>query len=352
MTQARSRIVPAGPVWVHAIHRCVRKAWLCGHGKDHRRQWVEDRLAEVSRAFACEVAAYAVMSNHLHVVVRMRADQTASWSAAEVVARWCAVFGKSLPRLADGSIDPGLLRSLEQQGGWVAERRARLADLSWLMRAVAEDIARRANREDECTGRFWEGRFTSVPLLDDAALVACMAYVDLNPVRARLCDRPERSRHTAVRQRIGARQRQRARARLLAEAATPAAGAQAVAEAKLGDAVREDSGCWVAPVAACTTEARSAAPRWSLDDYLTLVDATGRVLRAGKRGQIPAELAPLLARLDVELAQWLAAMRGWRSFIGRAVCAFRTRLARAQELGQRWIRNRCPLFAGEIRAVA
>ena len=70
MTHARSRVLPPGPVWVHAIHRCVRKAWLCGHGKDHRRQWVEDRLAEVSRAFACEVAAYAVMSNHLHVVVR------------------------------------------------------------------------------------------------------------------------------------------------------------------------------------------------------------------------------------------------------------------------------------------
>ena len=76
MTHARSRVLPPGPVWVHAIHRCVRKAWLCGRGKEHRRQWVEDRLAEVSRAFACEVAAYAVMSNHLHVVVRMRSDQT------------------------------------------------------------------------------------------------------------------------------------------------------------------------------------------------------------------------------------------------------------------------------------
>jgi hypothetical protein len=356
MTHARSRVLPPGSVWVHAIHRCVRKAWLCGDGKDHRRQWVEDRLAEVARAFACEVAAYAVMSNHLHVVVRMRSDVTVSWSAAEVVARWCAVFGKSLPRMADGTIDPGLLRGFEQQSGWVAERRARLADLSWLMRAVAEDIARRANREDECTGRFWEGRFISVPLLDQVALVACMAYVDLNPVRARICDRPERSRHTAVRQRITARQRHRARGRLLTEAVSPAAGASAVAAAKLSAEVTPEAGCWVAPVTACTTGISSSAPVaercWSLDDYLTLVDATGRLLCTGKRGHIPAELAPLLARLDVHLDQWLAAMRGWRSFIGRAVCAFRTRLARAQALGQQWIRNRCPLFAGEDRTVA
>ena len=329
----------------------MRKAWLCGHGKDHRRQWVEDRLAEVAGAFACEVAAYAVMSNHLHVVVRMRSDQTAAWSAAEVVSRWCSVFGKSLPRLADGSTDPGLLQDLEQQSGWVAERRARLADLSWLMRAVAEDIARRANREDECTGRFWEGRFTSVPLLDQAALVACMAYVDLNPVRASVCDRPERSQHTAVRQRIAARQRHRARKRLLEEAASPSAAATAVAAADVGAAVTPEAGCWVAPVAACTIGAQPSVSSWSLDDYLTLVDATGRLLRTGRRGKIPPELAPLLARLDVQLDKWLATMRGWRSFIGRAVCAFRTRLARAQALGQQWIRNRCPLFVGEVREV-
>ena len=262
------------------------------------------------------------------------------------------MFGKSLPRLADGSIDPGLLQGLEQQGGWVAERRARLADLSWLMRAVAEDIARRANREDECTGRFWEGRFTSVPLLDQAALVACMAYVDLNPVRAAICDRPELSQHTAVRQRIAAHQRFRARKRLLEEASSPAVAATEVAAADVGAAVSPEAGCWVAPVPACTTEANPSATDWSLDDYLTLVDATGRLLRGGKHGQIPPELAPLLVRLEVQLDRWLAAMRGWRSFIGRAVCASRTRLARAQALGQQWIRNRCPLFVGEVREVA
>src|SRR5690606_16362161 len=92
--------------------------------------------------------------------------------------------------------------------------RSRLADLGWIMRALKEPISRRANREDGCSGAFWEGRYTSVPLLDQAALIACMAYVDLNPIRAKIVDRPERSRHTALRTRIVARQGFRAQARL------------------------------------------------------------------------------------------------------------------------------------------
>ena len=298
--------------------------------------------------FACEVASYAVMSNHVHVVVRMDPDAAQGWSAAEVTERWCVLFGKMQPTGPDGRVEAGVMAGLAGDAGWVAKRRERLGNLSWFMRALCEDIARRANAEDDCTGRFWEGRFTSVPLLDQAALIACMAYVDLNPVRAKIADRPERSAFTGVRQRIRARQRHRIgqRARAL-----PAKERAAVLEkaSMVAPPASPESEVWLAPVARCTVGEPPSRAQVTVDDYLALVDLTGRALRAGKRGAIPPDLAPILARLDVKVEDWIATMTGWRSMLGGAVGHVASRAAEAGRRGVQWVRNRCPLFA---RAVA
>jgi len=211
------------------------------------------------------VAAYAVMSNHLHVVVRMDPAVAAQWSAEEVVRRWWTLFPGRGRVLADGSAltaDPAGVTRQARDVVWVAKQRGRLGHLSWFMKALNEGIARRANREDECTGAFWEARFTSVPLLDEGALMACMAYVDLNPIRAGLADRPERSTHASAQVRLTARQRARTVTRIRAEV-PESKQARALARAGVTDALaagangQAESRLWLAPIGAACAGLRS-----------------------------------------------------------------------------------------------
>jgi len=69
------------------------------------------------------------------------------------------------------------------------------------MKVLNENVAKRANQEDECTGHFWESRFKSQALLDEAVL-SCMTYIDLNPIRAGMAKNPETSKHTSIQMRI------------------------------------------------------------------------------------------------------------------------------------------------------
>ncbi len=75
------------------------------------------------------------------------------------------------------------------------------------MRLLSQNIAQRANREDQEVGKFWQARYRAVRLLDDAAILACAAYVDLNPIRAAMAQTLEDSDFTSVQKRIQAMNR-------------------------------------------------------------------------------------------------------------------------------------------------
>jgi REP element-mobilizing transposase RayT len=216
MTLPRKQLVSLDSTpYYHCVSRCVRRAFLCGKdpvsGKNYepRRKWVEKRILYLAKYFCVQVAAYAVMSNHYHIVLKVDKDTAINLSPKEVIEHWQGMFkGTSLSNQylkdPESLSEPESTTLLKQIEVW----RERLYDISWFMRCLNEFIAKKANEKDECTGRFWEGRFKSQALLDDKALIACMAYVDLNPVRAGISNLPSNSAFTSVQKRNQLRKNQ------------------------------------------------------------------------------------------------------------------------------------------------
>lgn len=194
--------------YYHVGSRCVRRAFLCGFDKErqqsfeHRKQWVVDRIRLLSSVFAIDVCAYAVMSNHYHLVIKLCPNQAESWDNAEILTRWTSLCKG--PLLVQQAVKNDPLSTLEQDAlsSYINVYRQRLSSLSWFMKFLNEHIARAANKEDNCTGHFWEARFNSQGLPTDEALLACMVYVDLNPVRAAIAETPESSAFTSIKERI------------------------------------------------------------------------------------------------------------------------------------------------------
>ncbi|MBU2546983.1 MAG: transposase, partial [Proteobacteria bacterium] len=167
MAVARSEVVAQGvEAYYHCISRCVRRAFLrgldsrTGRSYEHRKGWIQARLKDMAASFGIDVATYAVMSNHVHLVVRTRPDRVQGWSDEETAERWLTLF--PVEREEDGrpkAPSRSAIESLAGQSGRLDEIRSRLGSVSWFMRCLNEYVARMANREDGCKGRFWEGRF-------------------------------------------------------------------------------------------------------------------------------------------------------------------------------------------------
>ena len=342
MTIARSRTVAEGQAGCyHLISRCVRRAFLCGDAAEHRRDWIAHGLEAQAETFAIEVLAYSVMANHLHLVVRVNPFLAMSWDDLSVTQRWAALFPHSDK---DGNEVPWSPEEIEHQAqnlAWVLEIRKRLTSVSWFMKILKERVARRANREDNCTGHFWEGRFTSVRLLDQAAVIACMAYVDLNPIRAAIAKTPEDSAYTSIQLRITTRQ----------TAARLAALAVSVPAAAPPSAPSAEDGLWLSPLSRCSCpppEGAAALFPLSLDEYLELVDATGRIVKSGKRGSIPAHLLPILTRLKIDAERWVDLMLRKEGFWGTAIGSALNRAAEAARRGVKWIAEKICIHAPEV----
>ncbi|WP_232369714.1 transposase [Alteromonas sp. KC3] len=199
--------------YYHCISRCVRQSYLCGRDNntginyEHRRKWIQDRLHKLSQAFAIDLCAYAVMHNHIHVVLHVAKGRAEGWSMDEVLLRWRMFY--KCPPLVQHYLEGGSESELSPEECAELQRlsslyRSRLQSISWFMRMLNEYIARKANKEDDCKGYFWERRFRSQAILDEKALAAVMAYVDLNPIRAKIANSLTTSNYTSIQYRLNA----------------------------------------------------------------------------------------------------------------------------------------------------
>ena len=277
MTLPRKQLISVSDTpYYHVISRCVRRSFLCGVDKhtgqsyEHRRKWIVDRIKQLASVFNIDVCSYAVMNNHYHLVLKI--NSTNDWPVKQVLVHWSSLC--QLPphcqRYLDG--DQFSKPELDLVYRQADKFRKRLMSISWFMKFLNQEIACRANQEDKCTGHFWESRFKSQALLDERALLTCMAYVDLNPIRAAIAKTPEGSDFTSVQERI---------------------------RSKKTDLLPFGPGMDDLP--------------YCLSSYIELVEYTGRAILENKRGYIPSQLPPILKRLNLNPDTWLDELNKFKS---------------------------------------
>jgi REP element-mobilizing transposase RayT len=315
--------------YYHCISRCVRRAFLCGEGREHRKAWIEARLEVLAKNFAVSVCGFAIMDNHLHVLCRLDPGVADGWSDEEVVRRWITVYSPPNLDVEDAATVRAWVDDQCRDSARVTRYRERLQNLGWFMKALKEPLARMANKEDDCKGTFWEARYKSIAILDDEALLATCAYIDLNPVAAGIADVPEASDHTSIKQRIDHARKAGALESIRRAAATGSSVVGSTIEADF------EQSHWLCPM---QDRRRQGAARegllagFSLSRYLELVDWTARLCRTGK-AKVSREVAGIMERLGMSLEYWQSRMT---QLLGKA----------------RWLGSYCTTRSERLKAIA
>jgi REP element-mobilizing transposase RayT len=303
---ARSEVFdPLEIAIAHVIQRCVRRCFLMGRdpdsGKnyDHRKQWLEARLQRFAAYFGIDLLCFSILSNHFHLVLRSRPDVVAAWDDTEVARRWLMIC----PVRKDQQGNPlepteAELNKIRYDPQRLATIRRRLSDISWWMRLLSQPLAAMANREEDQLGRFWQGRFRAVRICDAAALLACAAYVDLNPIRAALAETLEGSDYTSIQRRIES----------LPHTGTPAEPASDQFLAPIAIDESRDAIGAVASRLPHRASDKGFLPMSEIE-YIRLLDWTARVVVPGKSGATPADAPDVLERLGLNVPQWAGLVR-------------------------------------------
>ncbi|MEO8271461.1 MAG: hypothetical protein ABI557_17190 [Aureliella sp.] len=298
----RSEVIsPDESCIAHVVSRVVRRCFLLGDdpvtGKnyDHRKEWIENLLQHQAKHFGIDLLCFSLMSTHFHLVLKSQPEIVKTWNNREAARRWLMLCPKR--KLRDGSpAEPKEteINSIVNDAVKLRQIRSRLSDISWWMRLLCQKVAVRANREDEVTGKFFEGRFRAIRILDESGLLACAAYVDLNPIRAALAETLEESDHTSAQRRIESLQ-------------SPDKHSDRFLAPLTFDELRDQLG--VRPSSSGYRCSDNGFLNMSIEDYLALLDWTARQPVAGKRGVTPADMPAILQRLGLEADIWCELVR-------------------------------------------
>ena len=206
---ARNEIVREGEIGIyHTWSKCVQGAFLCGqdfisgNNYEHRRGWLQELIRYQAGVFGVDVGNYTILSNHFHLIARLRPDLVELWSDREVAWRWKCAWPKWDDKTwsrqpTDQEIDELLSNPVK-----LAFARKNLSSLSWFMARVKEPIAKFANQESETQGHFFEQRFGSREILDEPGLLACSWYLDVNQIVAGISQSLDTSDHSAIQDRV------------------------------------------------------------------------------------------------------------------------------------------------------
>jgi hypothetical protein len=336
MTVARAHLVnPAVSRWYHCVLRCTRGASLVGDGTNDRKGWIESRLQELAGIFAVSVGAFAVLDDHVHVLVRLDPEAARKWSVEEVVRRWGRLSPPRDNARRPLAVSDEWVKRHRSNRTWVAQARQRLQSLGWFMKSLKEPLARMANRQEQTRGAFFEGRFKSIAILDDEALLVTCAYIDLSPLAAGIAKLPTRSAHTSIKARVDHVRKQDRNEDLNAARRGGAAGSKAAGL---------EEGHWLCPI---EDRRRLDASRegmisgLSLGSYLLLVDFTARLYQKGAARPSRA-VVEILDHLGSSVDQWQARLTklSHGRLLGRYFATSRQRLhAVAKRLGLKRVPN-------------
>lgn len=305
--QLRLDITP----FYHCITRCVRRAFLCGKDREtgrtfeHRKDWIEKHLLLLSEVFCIDIAGYAVMSNHYHLVLHVDQAQALALTDEQVLDRWLSLYRG--PTLIQRYVNEETLtkEEVDTVRNTIDTWRAELTNISRFMGHLNQTISRRANREDDCRGRFWESRFKLQAILDLKALLRTLCYVDLNPIRAGIAELPEKSPYTSVNRRL------------------------------------KHANSGLMKFDKKTTEQKSLGSHKTIpigfDDYLALLDFTGREISKGKSGSISPQTPPILDRLGYSVKAWNNHQKSAGRWFTKALGGPEAIARFCEAVGQRWI---------------